>query len=113
MEELPTIGSLVARAFYHSRWTPNTSSAEVAVEGVRMNNVMKFAAILIIARIGYWGISQGGWLALAAGAIDPKAAFVISVSAPMTTADVQMNFAYLIRLSSGCLAVDPAKKVNR
>jgi pimeloyl-ACP methyl ester carboxylesterase len=45
------------------------------------------------ARIGYWGISQGGWLALAAAAIDPKAAFVISVSAPMTTPDVQMNFA--------------------
>jgi pimeloyl-ACP methyl ester carboxylesterase len=45
------------------------------------------------ARIGYWGISQGGWLALAAASIDPKAAFVISVSAPMTTPDVQMNFA--------------------
>jgi pimeloyl-ACP methyl ester carboxylesterase len=45
------------------------------------------------ARIGYWGISQGGWLALAAAAIDPKAAFVISVSAPMTTPNVQMNFA--------------------
>jgi pimeloyl-ACP methyl ester carboxylesterase len=44
-------------------------------------------------RIGYWGISQGGWLALAAAAIDPKAAFVVSVSAPMTTPDVQMNFA--------------------
>jgi uncharacterized protein len=45
------------------------------------------------ARIGYWGISQGGWLALAVAAIDPKAAFVISVSAPLTTPDVQMNFA--------------------
>jgi dienelactone hydrolase len=45
------------------------------------------------ARIGFWGISQGGWLALAAAAIDPKAAFVISVSAPMTAPDVQMNFA--------------------
>jgi len=45
------------------------------------------------ARVGYWGISQGGWLALAAAAIDPKAAFAISVSAPMTTPDVQMNFA--------------------
>jgi hypothetical protein len=45
------------------------------------------------ARIGYWGISQGGWLALAAAAIDPKAAFVVSVSAPMTTPDLQMNYA--------------------
>src|SRR4029077_8721750 len=45
------------------------------------------------ARIGYWGISQGGWLALAAAAMDPKAAFVVAVSAPMTTPDIQMNFA--------------------
>ncbi len=44
-------------------------------------------------RIGYWGLSQGGWLALLAATRDPKAAFVISVSAPMTTPDVQMNFA--------------------
>ena len=45
------------------------------------------------SRIGYWGVSQGGWLALTTATIDPKAAFVVSVSAPMTTPDVQMNFA--------------------
>jgi len=45
------------------------------------------------ARIGFWGVSQGGWLALMAAAKDADAAFVISVSAPMTTPDVQMNFA--------------------
>jgi len=44
-------------------------------------------------RIGFWGLSQGGWLALLAASRSPQAAFAISISAPMTTPDVQMNFA--------------------
>lgn len=44
-------------------------------------------------RIGYWGLSQGGWLAALAARRDPHCAFAISISAPMTTADVQMRFA--------------------
>ena len=44
-------------------------------------------------RIGFWGLSQGGWLSLLAASRSPKAAFAVSVSAPMTTPDVQMNFA--------------------
>jgi uncharacterized protein len=44
-------------------------------------------------RIGFWGLSQGGWLALLAASRCPETAFVIAISAPMTTPDVQMNFA--------------------
>jgi uncharacterized protein len=44
-------------------------------------------------RIGFWGLSQGGWLSLLAASRSPQAAFAISISAPMTTPDVQMNFA--------------------
>lgn len=44
-------------------------------------------------KIGYWGLSQGGWLTLLAAAAEPRAAFAISASAPMAGADVQMNFA--------------------
>jgi uncharacterized protein len=44
-------------------------------------------------RIGFWGLSQGGWLSLLAASRSPQSAFAISVSAPMTTPDVQMNFA--------------------
>jgi uncharacterized protein len=44
-------------------------------------------------RIGFWGLSQGGWLSLLAASRSPGAAFAISISAPMTTPDVQMNFA--------------------
>ena len=44
-------------------------------------------------KIGFWGLSQGGWLSLLAASRNPQTAFAISVSAPMTTPDVQMNFA--------------------
>lgn len=44
-------------------------------------------------RIGYWGLSQGGWLAVLAASRSPQAAFAVSISAPMVTPDVQMNFA--------------------
>lgn len=44
-------------------------------------------------RIGFWGLSQGGWLTILAAAKEQRAAFAIAVSAPMAAADVQMNFA--------------------
>jgi dipeptidyl aminopeptidase/acylaminoacyl peptidase len=45
------------------------------------------------AKIGFWGLSQGGWLAVLAAGRSPDAAFAISVSAPLVTADEQMQFA--------------------
>ncbi|PTL82805.1 S9 family peptidase [Vitiosangium sp. GDMCC 1.1324] len=50
-------------------------------------------------RIGYWGLSQGGWLAVLAANRSPGTAFAISVSAPVVTPDVQMNFAVANLLS--------------
>lgn len=44
-------------------------------------------------RLGFWGLSQGGWLSLLAAKKEQRAAFAIAVSAPMAAADVQMNFA--------------------
>lgn len=44
-------------------------------------------------RIGFWGLSQGGWLSLLAASKYRPTAFAISLSAPMVTPDVQMNFA--------------------
>jgi dipeptidyl aminopeptidase/acylaminoacyl peptidase len=44
-------------------------------------------------KIGYWGLSQGGWLALLAAGRSPNAAFAISVSAPLVTPEQQMEFA--------------------
>ena len=65
----------------------------LAEDGLAARNALTGNPHVDGARIGYWGISQGGWLALAAAAMDPKAAFAISVSAPLTTPDIQMNFA--------------------
>jgi uncharacterized protein len=45
------------------------------------------------ARIGFWGLSQGGWLAVLAANRSPDAAFAVSVSAPLVTPDIQMNYA--------------------
>jgi uncharacterized protein len=45
------------------------------------------------ARIGFWGLSQGGWLAVLAAGRSQDAAFAISVSAPLVTADEQMQYA--------------------
>lgn len=44
-------------------------------------------------RIGFWGLSQGGWLALLAATRSSSTAFAVSISAPLTPPDVQMNFA--------------------
>jgi len=44
-------------------------------------------------KIGFWGLSQGGWLTLLAAKKEQRAAFAIAVSGPMAAADVQMNFA--------------------
>lgn len=43
-------------------------------------------------RVGVWGLSQGGWIAALAASRSPDIAFVVSVSAPVVTADVQMMF---------------------
>jgi dipeptidyl aminopeptidase/acylaminoacyl peptidase len=44
-------------------------------------------------KIGFWGFSQGGWLALLAAGRSASTAFAISVSAPLVTPEQQMEFA--------------------
>jgi uncharacterized protein len=46
-----------------------------------------------LTKIGFWGFSQGGWLAMLAAERSKNTAFAISVSAPLTTPEVQMQFA--------------------
>src|SRR4029079_3007174 len=41
-------------------------------------------------KIGFWGLSQGGWLSVLAASLSHQVAFAISISAPLTTPDVQM-----------------------
>jgi dienelactone hydrolase len=44
-------------------------------------------------KIGFWGLSQGGWLAVLAAAGSPNPAFAVSVSAPLVSPEEQMQFA--------------------
>lgn len=67
-------------------------------------------------RIGFWGLSQGGWLSVLAASRTRDAAFAISVSAPTVTAGRQMEFAVgnLLEIHGyGAAAIDQATDTRR
>jgi pimeloyl-ACP methyl ester carboxylesterase len=65
----------------------------LADDGIAAQKMFAMDARIDPKRIGFWGLSQGGWLSLLAASRSPESAFAISISAPMTTPDVQMIFA--------------------
>ena len=66
---------------------------QLADDGIAAQRMLARDPRIDASRIGFWGLSQGGWLSLLAASRSAKAAFAIAVSAPMTTPDVQMRFA--------------------
>jgi hypothetical protein len=70
----------------------------LADDGIAGANALRQMPEIDAKRVGYWGISQGGWLVTMAAASDPKAAFAVAVSAPLVTAESQMEFAMANRL---------------
>ncbi len=66
-----------------------TLLADDCIAAVRM---LRQDARLDSTRIGVWGLSQGGWLALLAAARSPLIKFTVAISAPVVTPDVQMLF---------------------
>jgi len=97
-EGLPAIGFAVL--IYDRRGSSQSSGdlhnsdyetlADDAVAGKRA--LAKFPRI-DPNKIGFWGLSQGGWLAVLAAARGQHAAFAVSVSAPLVSAEEQMEFA--------------------
>lgn len=95
---LPVLGYAV---FIYDRRGSGKSTGERA--GTDFNTLADdgLAALQMLAadkrinarKIGFWGLSQGGWLSVLAASRSPQVAFAISISAPLTTPDVQMNFA--------------------
>lgn len=71
----------------------NGSFDLLAEDGIAARRMLEGEPGVDPDRIGYWGLSQGGWLAALAAQRDRKCAFAILVSAPMVTADEQMRFA--------------------
>ena len=97
-EGLPALGFAVL--IYDRRGSGQSSGSlqgvdyeTLADDGVAGQHALAKLPCIDPARIGFWGLSQGGWLAVLAAGRSRDAAFAISVSAPLVTADEQMQFA--------------------
>lgn len=66
---------------------------DLAGDGIAALHALQRQPRIDPTRIGFWGLSQGGWLAILAASKTPDAAFVISCSAPLVTPADQMTFA--------------------
>lgn len=72
--------------------TAGGSFTILADDAIAAVNSLKTDPRIDSRRIGTWGLSQGGWISPLAASRSPDIAFVISVAAPVVTADVQMIF---------------------
>lgn len=96
-ERLPEIGIAVLvfdrRGHGDSKGDFQTASFEdLALDAIAaMDRITKFPKI-DEKRIGFWGISQGGWLAPLAATLTDNAAFCISVAGPAVTPSEQMLY---------------------
>jgi dienelactone hydrolase len=100
---LPQIGIAVLlfdrRGTGTSSGNPNVPLRTLADDGIAGARAIRAMPQIDPARVGYWGISQGGWLATLAASRDPRAAFSVAVSAPLVPAELQMEFAMSNRLN--------------
>ncbi len=94
---LPQIGVAVLlfdrRGTGASTGNPKVPYSTLAEDGIAGARAVRKLRNIDPKRVGYWGISQGGWLATFSAARDPQAAFAVAVSAPLVTAETQMEFA--------------------
>jgi uncharacterized protein len=95
---LPSLG--IAVFTYDRRGTGRSGGSTkgnsfdlLADDGIAAAEMLAADPHIDASRIGFWGLSQGGWLSLLAASKYKRAAFAVSISAPMVTPDVQMNFA--------------------
>lgn len=65
----------------------------LADDGIAIAQMLARDPRIDAKRIGFWGLSQGGWLSLLAASRYKPTAFAVSIAAPMVTPDVQMIFA--------------------
>lgn len=69
---------------------PRTNYIRLAKDAVSAKNAVAEMDAVDPMKIGYWGLSQSGWISMEAAAIsDP--AFVIIISSPLTTPGRQME----------------------
>ena len=97
-EALPAVG--VAVLVYDRRGSGDSTGTlkdidykTLADDGIAGQSALAKLPRIDPKRIGFWGFSQGGWLAVLAASRSPSTAFAISVSAPLVTPEQQMEFA--------------------
>ncbi len=81
-----------------SAGSPEVPYETLADDGIAGARALRNMRGIDPKRVGYWGVSQGGWLASFAATRDSAAAFAVAVSAPLTTPESQMEFADANRL---------------
>jgi uncharacterized protein len=67
---------------------------DLAGDGIAALHALQHTPRIDPKRVGFWGLSQGGWLSVLAASETPDAAFAISCSAPLVTPADQMTFAF-------------------
>jgi uncharacterized protein len=97
-EGLPAMG--IAVLLYDRRGSGGSSGslqdsdyASLASDAVAGQRALTAISRIDPNKVGFWGLSQGGWLALLAAGSSPYPAFAIVVSAPLVTPERQMQFA--------------------
>lgn len=97
VETLPSLG--VAVFMFDRRGSgasggvrEGASFEELADDGIAAVDMLRQDNRIDPERIGVWGLSQGGWLAVIAASRSPNVKFAVAISAPMVTPDVQMMF---------------------
>jgi uncharacterized protein len=95
---LPAMG--IAVLIYDRRGSGDSSGTlkgvdyeSLADDAIAGQNALTKLPRIDSKKIGFWGLSQGGWLAVLAAGRSKNASFAISVSAPLVTPEQQMKFA--------------------
>ncbi len=71
----------------------NIAYETLADDAIAGQNALEKLTPIDPHNVGFWGISQGGWIALLATSRSKLPTFAIAVSAPIVTVESQMEFA--------------------
>ena len=83
---------------------------DLARDGIAAIKLLESRQDIDRARIGVWGMSQGGWLASLAASLSPDVAFVVSVSGPGVKPSRQMDYAATYALHEAGYSAEVVKR---